>query len=415
MCVNVAIFVNTKRLRYPPNLRIAFCKLIESEYERCFFVVDTIRADESIKNPKSRWRDFYSLEQTTVFEEAWSPASGTAPSVKAMFSGHPASSWGRENISKPPPLHVETIPTYFEKRGYSTAGFTANSLINGGGFSAGYSDYLAFGGFDSIKHSLLLKNLLFGKDTMSALAWAESKSVHKVDGHFIRGLGETWLSKQTKDANYLYLHIVDSHWPYRNADGTASTKLSHVQLLQRGANDPLPKNDLLVEMRSRYSSEVEHSAEVVLSFVDYLNETGLRDNTMMVIVGDHGEEFYEHGGFSHGHDSYQEQVNVPLIILWPSSSRGNPPVVRAPFSNENVFEIIKQGSLSPAILATAEAGVVSESYPSNYSRAIYRQGDTAVRIEYSATVSPLESEDAIVFDMKLDPFQQSPLSHLVSP
>ena len=376
-----------------------------------FIVVDTLRADESIKNPNSAWAKFYSTPNTTVFTEAWSPASGTAPSVKSMLTGHSPSTWGRDNISKPPPERVETMATYFQNIGYDTAGYTANSLINGGGFSAGYEDYIAFGGFGTIKHSLVLQNLVFGNRTMSAFEWAENKVLHKVDGDLILAMGEKWLSAQPQSVpNYLYLHIVDPHWPYRNVDGSASDKLSHVDLLQRRVGDPLPTATDLAELKSRYLNEVEYSARKVSEFITFLEETGRRDSTLVVVVGDHGEEFFEHGGFSHGHDSYQEQVNVPLIVFWPDANQWLPAVVETPFSNSQIFDLMKGFYLDEPIDISKH--VISESYPPNKNRAFYRQGDIAVRLEYLKDVSPFDVEYLEVYNLFLDPSQQSPITEL---
>ena len=376
-----------------------------------FIVVDTIRADDSIKNPDSAWTKFYDTPHTTVFTEAWSPASGTAPSVKSMFTGRSPSTWGRDNISKPPPDDVETIATYFQNVGYDTAGYTANSLINGGGFSAGYEDYISFGGFDTIKHSLILQNLVFGRRTMSVMAWAEKKVLHKIDADIILSLGKKWLSAQSQSApNYLYLHTVDPHWPYRNADGSASDKLSHVDLLQRRVGDPLPAAAELAELKSRYLNEVEYSAHKVSEFIAFLEETGRRDSTLVVVVGDHGEEFFEHGGFSHGHDSYQEQVNVPLIIFWPHANQSLPAVIETPFSNSQIFDLMKGFHLDEPIDISDH--VISESYPPNKNRAFYRQGDIAVRLEYLKDVSPLDVEYIEVYNLLLDPSQQSPITEL---
>ena len=376
-----------------------------------FIVVDTLRADESIKNPNSAWSKFYSAPNTTVFTEAWSPASGTAPSVKSMFTGSSPSAWGRDNISEPPPDNVETIATYFQNVGYNTAGYTANSLINGGGFSSGYEDYIAFGGFDTIKHSLILRNLVFGKRAMSTMAWAEKKVLHKVDGDLIMSLGENWLSAQSQFVpSYLYLHIVDPHWPYRNADGSASKKLSHVDLLPRKAGDPLPSAIDLAELKSRYLHEVEYSARKISEFLVFLEETGRRDSTLVVVVGDHGEEFFEHGGFSHGHDSYQEQVNVPLIIFWPHAGQQMPAVVETPFSNSQIFDLMKGFYLDEPI--DIHDHVISESYPPNKNRAFYRQGDVAVRLEYLKAISPLDVEFLEVYNLILDPSQEHPIKEL---
>ena len=41
-------------------------------------------------------------------------------------------------------------------------------------------------------------------------------------------------------------------------------------------------------------------------------------NSLIVFTSDHGEEFWEHGGFEHGHTLYNEVLRVPLIIKPPT-------------------------------------------------------------------------------------------------
>lgn len=53
-------------------------------------------------------------------------------------------------------------------------------------------------------------------------------------------------------------------------------------------------------------------------FTALANTPGLLDNTIVVITGDHGEEFYEKGFLGHNSTFVQDQIRVPLIICGPS-------------------------------------------------------------------------------------------------
>jgi arylsulfatase A-like enzyme len=48
-----------------------------------------------------------------------------------------------------------------------------------------------------------------------------------------------------------------------------------------------------------------------------LEELGLAQDTLVVFLSDHGEEFLEHGYHFHGFHPYGEMINVPLIVRWP--------------------------------------------------------------------------------------------------
>jgi arylsulfatase A-like enzyme len=54
----------------------------------------------------------------------------------------------------------------------------------------------------------------------------------------------------------------------------------------------------------------------------YLERDGLLEDTLIVLVSDHGEEFLEHGGVLHGHSQFQEVVRVPWIMAGPSVADG---------------------------------------------------------------------------------------------
>src|SRR6185503_17166325 len=48
---------------------------------------------------------------------------------------------------------------------------------------------------------------------------------------------------------------------------------------------------------------------------------GLADRTLVVVVSDHGEEFWEHGGVEHGHTLYDEVLHVVWLMRWPDALR----------------------------------------------------------------------------------------------
>jgi arylsulfatase A-like enzyme len=61
--------------------------------------------------------------------------------------------------------------------------------------------------------------------------------------------------------------------------------------------------------------------------MEELDRRGVRDNTLIVLTSDHGEEFLEHGDHEHGSNLYHVQLAVPLVVLFPGRV---PPGVRVP-------------------------------------------------------------------------------------
>jgi hypothetical protein len=67
-------------------------------------------------------------------------------------------------------------------------------------------------------------------------------------------------------------------------------------------------------VRQRYDEEILHVDDAVGYLVAQLKERKRWDNAVLSITSDHGEEFWEHGGFEHGHTLMGELTRVPLIL-----------------------------------------------------------------------------------------------------
>jgi arylsulfatase A-like enzyme len=69
--------------------------------------------------------------------------------------------------------------------------------------------------------------------------------------------------------------------------------------------------------RARYGELVKTMDEAIGEFLDGLEQRGLRDNTVIVLVADHGEALGDHRNQTHGTSLYEEQVRVPMLICLP--------------------------------------------------------------------------------------------------
>jgi arylsulfatase A-like enzyme len=79
---------------------------------------------------------------------------------------------------------------------------------------------------------------------------------------------------------------------------------------------------------SLYDGEVAFTDQAVGDLLNGLGESGLDDNTLIVFLSDHGEEFFEHGGLDHGHSLYGELIRVPLVFRLPGGSPGGVRIAR---------------------------------------------------------------------------------------
>jgi arylsulfatase A-like enzyme len=66
-----------------------------------------------------------------------------------------------------------------------------------------------------------------------------------------------------------------------------------------------------------YDGEIAYIDDRFGTFFEELDKRGIFDNTIIVFTSDHGEEFFEHKMWGHGHSLYNEVVKIPLIIRYP--------------------------------------------------------------------------------------------------
>jgi choline-sulfatase len=105
--------------------------------------------------------------------------------------------------------------------------------------------------------------------------------------------------KKKEESFFLFLHYLDAHAPYR-----APQKIKAFGSTEKDRYDEI-------------LAFVDHHMGRVLRAVD---DSGLRENTVVIVTSDHGEEFGEHGGKRHGEKLYEELTHVPLVMRIPGEA-----------------------------------------------------------------------------------------------
>ena len=129
---------------------------------------------------------------------------------------------------------------------------------------------------------------------------------------------------------FLLIHLFDPHvdydppagWETRFTGGRAEPPppLTHeaaLGLRADGGASPPPEEDLRY-IEGLYYGEVGFVDAQVGRLIARLQEMGVYDRTTLVVTSDHGEEFWEHGGFEHGHTLYDELILIPLVVKFPA-------------------------------------------------------------------------------------------------
>lgn len=77
--------------------------------------------------------------------------------------------------------------------------------------------------------------------------------------------------------------------------------------------------DDIAPIKNRYINSVHHLDMQLGRIFDYLRINNLLDNTIVILIGDHGEEFMEHGFWGHNSTFVDPQVRTPLVIYIPKT------------------------------------------------------------------------------------------------
>lgn len=140
---------------------------------------------------------------------------------------------------------------------------------------------------------------------------------------------------------FLFSLFMDPHTPYRQHKGfdfdpEYQGKVADVFTPVLGDYYAHRYTDVDVRhMAALYDSEIAYADKYAGKLLDELKKRNLYDNTLIVFFADHGEEFTEHGGFTHIDTLYPELIDVPLVIKLPRQERGT--VVKGIFPMIDLF------------------------------------------------------------------------------
>jgi arylsulfatase A-like enzyme len=235
------------------------------------------------------------MELGITFEHAIAHAPHTNPSHMALFQSRLPS-----DATDDQPMLAQVLAAH----GYRTAAFTG-----GGHVSAKFG----FGrGFESYDEDLRGFGSTFG----AIEAW-------------VRGIGD--------QSFFLFLHTYDIHLPYdppapfdsmyTAADydgpvrGENTRDLAHRVRRRKEYADYTGPVDVPDPDRRQYSDlydgGIRYTDQYIVRLMSLLREEDLWDRTILVVLSDHGEEFWDHGSVSHGHTLFQELIHVPLVFHVP--------------------------------------------------------------------------------------------------
>ncbi len=137
-----------------------------------------------------------------------------------------------------------------------------------------------------------------------------------------------WLQNNRHTPFFLFVHYYDTHWdyvppePYRSLfDPNYSGALNGTGIAREPLYSNPPEEQDLRHLVALYDGEIRQTDEDLGQMLAALQDGGLLENSLVIVLADHGEELYDHGHTSH-QGLYDELLHVPLVISTPRGGSG---------------------------------------------------------------------------------------------
>ena len=276
-------------------------------------VIDTLRHDAVFGDSSDPRRGMpltvEALSTLVAFTNCQTQSSWTRPSMATLFTslyptahgalrghGHPDRDPDRSSPDDPLRASLVTLAEVLSDADYRTIAIQTNPQL-----------FPSFGVAQGFDHYRFQNHAPAEWVTDAALEWIERSGSVRTRG-------------RASDPLFVYVHYMDPHTPYlRHEDqeysqwvGLRPDGASLERLLAGNFTDRE-----VARQRELYRGEVTHTDREIARLLTRLGESPRWRDALVILTSDHGEEFWEHGGFEHGHSLHDEILRVPLLIGGP--------------------------------------------------------------------------------------------------
>jgi len=309
-----------------------------------------------------------------LFEQAMTSAPLTLPAHATMFTGHfPPQHGVRDNGGFFLDPSATTLAERLRSRGYRTGAFVGAFVLDSKwGLDQGFEHYAD--DFDLSKVKAL------------SLGSVQRRANEVVD------LALPWLESVRAEPFFAWLHFYDAHAPYDAPEPFGSQ--------YRG---------------QPYNGEVAFADAQLGRVVTFLEQRGLLDTTVIVVLADHGESLGEHEEGTHGFFVYETATHVPFLIRAPfEATRGKrvPGLVRTADLAPTVLDLLGTTAAAgeaPApgkSLVPVMTGATADLGAEAYAEAMYplhHYGWSALRAVRLGQYKLIDAPRPELFDLAVDP------------
>ncbi len=280
-------------------------------------------------------------KQGALYTRAFSTCFWTLPAHASIFTGlHPLQA-GATSETLHLPEDNTTVAEALSGAGYRTAAYVCNSWVSKErGFAQGFGEYVEM---------WRRENQVSEDSTANSM---ETLAVDKIE-NFIRGAAED------KKPFFLFANLNGVHLPYRPAPeyvekfvanrGHDVKRVIELAQITSGWSHLVGETVLTAEdyriLNDLYDGEVAWADELVGRVAAAIDNAGIGENTIFVILSDHGEHLGEHEKIDHMSTMYDPALHVPLVIRYPSSFK----------AGERHDELVSIVDIAPTLLHLCNA------------------------------------------------------------
>ncbi len=298
-------------------------------------VMDTTRADRCSVHgaPRPTTPGLTALgREGVVFDRTWASSSWTVPTHATMFTGllpqrHRADTDGANLLED----RQTTLAEILTDAQFATGAWSNNPFVSAGfGFPQGFGTFVA----------------LF-----------RERNVPKPAARATHDLALAWIRKQEKAGRrwFAFVNDMEPHAPFEPPDDVARRFVAAdvtAEELAWGRSYGFPQNlrvtlgldtlppERLQLLSDLYDAEIATLDAEIARLVEALRADGVLDETLVIVVGDHGEHLGENGLLSHCLSLHDALLHVPLVIRCPGWFEGG----------RRVADIARLEDLLPTIL-----------------------------------------------------------------
>jgi arylsulfatase A-like enzyme len=263
-------------------------------------------------------------EDSALFLNTYSSSPWTLPSHVSLLTSLNPMRHGVHYENEKMDSSFVTLADLLRQEGFLCSAFTGGGFVN--------SVYGFSKGFDSYGQS--------------------SRGIHQKDSaEWICASVLDWIDDHRDRDFFLFIHTYQPHNPFSSPPPFNSFFLDEndrwdeIDMLEyvggkKGVFKKLPDRERR-NIVNLYDGEIRYTdAKLIGPLMERLKELGLYDSSLIILTSDHGEEFYDHNGWEHGHTLYDELLKVPLIIKLPESQ----------FAKTRIPTIVRLIDVMPTIL-----------------------------------------------------------------